>query len=139
MRTCECVSFQLGTFGHYRDKSENRKGGSIKQDEGKTTTVPLPVSEGGRKQQIFEEFKSESSLSKVHITGTLDSPLFDIEAKLLRQYFLSFKTNIRQICFFFPPFPTHALFSSFLGGQDNEQVTSASVWLFIGLWTLLLG
>lgn len=52
-RTCECVSFQLGTFGHYRDKSENRKGGSIKQDEGKTTTVPLPVSEGGRKRQIF--------------------------------------------------------------------------------------
>lgn len=62
--TCECVSFQLGTFGHYRDKSENRKGGSIKQDEGKTTTAPLPVSEGGRKQQIFEEFKSESSHSK---------------------------------------------------------------------------
>lgn len=54
MCLCVCVcSFQLGTFGHYQDESENRKGGSIKQDEGKTTTVPLPVSERGRKQQIF--------------------------------------------------------------------------------------
>lgn len=49
-----CVrELSAGTFGHYRDESENRKGGSIKQDEGKTTTVPLPVSEPGRKRQIF--------------------------------------------------------------------------------------
>lgn len=43
---CVCVS-------HYQDESENRKGGSIKQDERKTTTVLLPVLEQGRKQQIF--------------------------------------------------------------------------------------
>ena len=45
--------FQLGTFNHYQDESENRKAGSNKQDERKTTTVLLPVLEQGRKQQIF--------------------------------------------------------------------------------------
>lgn len=48
-----CTAFSWGLSGHYQDESENRKGGSIKQDEGKTTAVPLPVSEQGRKQQIF--------------------------------------------------------------------------------------
>lgn len=45
--------FQLGTFSHYQDESENRKAVSNKQDERKTTTVLLPVLEQGRKQQIF--------------------------------------------------------------------------------------
>lgn len=50
-------SFQLGDFFFffclYRDESENRKAGSNKQDERKTTRVLLPVSELGRKLQIF--------------------------------------------------------------------------------------
>lgn len=45
--------FQLGTFSHYQDESENRKAGSNKQDERKASTVLLPVLEQGRKQQIF--------------------------------------------------------------------------------------
>lgn len=42
-----------GFFCLYRDESENRKAGSNKQDERKSTRVLLPVSELGRKQQIF--------------------------------------------------------------------------------------
>lgn len=39
------LGIRLGIFSFYQKESKNRKAGSNKQDERKTTTVLLPVSE----------------------------------------------------------------------------------------------